>query len=121
MGLGEVSIASIQFNMKSRDDIPKILKGLQYIYITDSVRDPLFRLLEEKVLPGVDKHNGRPGMSLWKILVMGVLCDYDRLQELVDHHDTVRQMLGHSSLLDKESYNLQTLKDNVGFINPRAV
>ena len=37
--------------------------------------------------PGVDKHNGRPGMDLWRILVCGVLrldlnIDYDRLLEL---------------------------------------
>lgn len=68
MEIGESSIASIQFDPKSRDDIPKILRGLQYIYITDSVREPIFNLLDEKVLPDVDKNNGRPGMDLWKIL-----------------------------------------------------
>jgi len=62
-------------------------------------------------------------MSLWKIFVMGVLrldlnCDYDRLQELVNHHDVVRQMLGHSDFFDKEPYNLQTIKDNVRLLTP---
>jgi len=126
MEIGESSIASIQFDPKSRDDIPKILRGLQYIYVTESIRDPIFRLLEEKVVPGVDKTNGRPGMALWKILVMGVLrldlnCDYDRLQELVNHHDLVRQMLGHSDTFDKEPYNLQTMKDNVGLLTPEIL
>jgi len=32
--LGEIEIASIQFDPKSRDDIPQILRGLQHIYIT---------------------------------------------------------------------------------------
>jgi hypothetical protein len=99
IGLGQTSIAEIKFNIKSRDDIPKILKGLQYIYMTESVREPIFKLLEEKILPNVNKNNGRPGLSLWKIFVMGVLrldlnCDYDRLEELVNEHSTVRQMLG---------------------------
>jgi len=126
MTLGETSIASIQFNPKSRDDIPKILRGLQYIYVTDSLRESIFRLLEEKVSPGVDKHTGRPGMALWKILVMGVLrldlnCDYDRLQELVNHHDIVRKMLGHSEIFDKEPYHLQTIKDNVSLLTPEIL
>ena len=124
--LGQAAISDIQFNPKSRDDIPKILKGLQYLYLTDSIREPIFKLLEEKILPGIDKKNGRPGLSLWKILVMGVLrldlnCDYDRLEELVNHHDTVRQMLGHADFFDKEPYHIQTIKDNVRLLTPELL
>jgi hypothetical protein len=65
----------------------------------------------------VDKGNGRPGMELWKILVCGVVRldlneDYDRLHELVNHHDTLREMLGHAPF-DEQTYHYQTLKDNV--------
>ena len=124
--IGQTSIAQIQFDPKSRDDIPKILRGLQYIYITESIRAPIFKLLEEKVLPEVNKQNGRPGMPLWKILVMGLLrldlnCDYDRLRELVNHHDTVRQMLGHADSFDKEPYHLQTIKENVRLLTPELL
>jgi len=89
MQFGEVNISQIKFNPKSRDDIPKILRGLQYIYITPSIRKSIFTLLEKHIAPNIDKSNGRPGMELWKIFVMGVLrldlnCDYDRLQELLD-------------------------------------
>lgn len=126
MELGQLTIAEIKFNPKSRDDIPKILRGLQYLYLTDAVREPIFKLLEEKVLPGIDKKNGRPGLSLWKILVMGVLrldlnCDYDRLEELVNHHDTVRQMLGHADWFDKTPYHIQTIKDNVQLLTPELL
>jgi len=39
---------------------------------------------------GVDSNNGRPGMDLWKILVLGALrlnlsWDYDRLHEMANH------------------------------------
>ena len=126
MEIGESPIASIQFNLKSRDDIPKILRGLQYIYVTPSLREPVFSLLEKRVLPNVDKDNGRPGMALWKLLVMGVLrldlnCDYDRLHELVNHHDTVRQMLGHGDFFDKTPYSLQAIKDNVRLLTPELL
>src|SRR3990167_3409206 len=126
MGLGQESIAQIKLNPSSRDDIPKILRGLQYIYVTDSIREPIFKLLEEKMLPGVDKNNGRPGLSLWKILVMGVLrldlnCDYDRLEELVNQHRTVRQMLGHADFFDDVQYRPQTIKDNVRLLTPELL
>jgi transposase, IS5 family len=80
---GQVNISQICLDLKSRDDIPQILKGLQYIYITRSVREQIFELLEKHIAAQVDKKNGRPGMELWKILVLGVLrldlnCDYDR-------------------------------------------
>ncbi len=70
---------------------------------------------------------GRPGMMWWKIFVMGTLrlslnCDYDRLQELVNHHNTIRQMLGHSSFTDDDKvYSLQTLKDNVQLFTPEIL
>ena len=124
--IGQATIAQIRFDPKSRDDIPKILRGLQYLYITDSIREPIFQLLEEQVLPDVDKKNGRPGMSLWKILVLGVLrldlnCDYDRLAELANQHKTVREMLGHGSLFDETYYHLQTIKDNVRLLTPELL
>jgi len=124
--IGQSSIGAIEFDLRSRDDIPKILKGLQYIYITNSLRESIFSLLEEKILPGVDKNSGRPGMALWKILVMGVLrldlnCDYDRLHELVNHHDIVRKMLGHSDFFDKQQYSLQAIKDNVSLLTPEIL
>jgi IS5 family transposase len=62
-------------------------------------------------------------MTLWRIPVCGVVRldlneDYDRLHELVNHHDTLRKMLGHGEV-DKEScYQYQTLIDNVSLLTP---
>jgi IS5 family transposase len=36
---GEVEIASIQLDPKSRDDIPQILRGLQHIYTNYPLTD----------------------------------------------------------------------------------
>jgi len=65
-------------------------------------------------------------MMWWKILVMGSLrlnlnCDYDRLQELVNHHNTIRQMLGHGFTDDDKTYSLQTLKDNIQLFTPEIL
>ncbi len=134
MKLGELAIADIKLDPKSRDDIPKILRGLQHIYTTPELREPIFAILEE-VLPErqlegktvkAAPNNGRPGMTQWQILVLGVLrlglnTDYDRIQELANEHKTLRQMLGHSDWADEKYYNLQTLKDNLRLFTPEIL
>ncbi len=84
MELGEVRVEDIRINPKSRDDIPALLLGLQHLYSDEESRSRLFALLDEHLLVGVDRTVGRPGMEMWRILVMGVVmqglgCDYDRL------------------------------------------
>lgn len=125
MQIGEVDISRIKFDPKSRDDIPKILKGLQHLYMNIPLRMQIFELLEAEISPKVNKRNGRPGMDLWKILVCGVVRldlneDYDRLHELVNHRNTIREMLGHA-MFDEEMYHYQTLRDNVSLLTPELL
>ena len=115
-------IEDIKFNIKSRDDIPAILIGLQHIYANPETREKLFSLLEEKFLPEVDLHTGRPGMDIWRVVVLGVLkqglgCDYDRLHSLANSYRELRQMLGHDGYGDKYEYGLQTIIDNVELLS----
>ena len=122
---GQIDIAKIQLDHKSRDDIPQILKGLQYIYVNLPLREKLFSMLEKHIAPEVSKKTGRPGLELWKILVLGVLrldlnCDFDRLQELANNHRTIRLMLGHE-IMDSFYYHMQTLKDNIGLLTPELL
>jgi transposase, IS5 family len=125
MQIGEVDISKIKFDPKSRDDIPKILRGLQHLYMDLELREKIFALLEKEIAPKIDKRNGRPGMELWKILVCGVLrldlnADYDRVCELVNHHNTIREMLGHGAF-NEQMYHFQTLKDNVSLFTPELL
>ena len=103
---GQVPVEKIWIDPKSRDDIPAVLKGLQHIWSDEELRARLFALLDEHVLPETDREVGRPGMALWRILVLGVLkqglgCDFDRLHDLANHHETVRAFLGHGDFADK--------------------
>lgn len=125
MQIGEVDVSQIKFDPKSRDDIPKILRGLQHLYMNLPLRTKIFELLEAEISPKVSKRNGRPGMELWKIFVCGVVRldlneGYDRLHELVNHHDTLREMLGHSEYNDGY-YHYQTLVDNVSLFTPELL
>jgi len=129
MQFGQVDIATIVFNPKSRDDIPQLLRGLQYIYTNAALRERVFTILQE-VMPKrigaegkASPKTGRPGMEQWKILVLGVLrlglnADYDRIQELANEHKTIRHMLGHSDCMEEKRYELQTIKDNISLFTP---
>ncbi len=44
--LGELDIANIKINPRSRDDIPQLLRGLQYLYTDQTLREAIFRILE---------------------------------------------------------------------------
>jgi len=126
MKIGETAIASIKFNPKCRDEIPKLLRGLQVIFCNREVRDQVFDALTELVPPHVDIKNGRRGMDLWNIFVLGALrltCnwDYDKLQEIANNHITLRQMLGHGSMDADYQYELQTLKDNISLFTPEIL
>ena len=68
MQIGEVDISQMKFDLKSRDDIPKILRGLKHLYMDLALRAKLFALLGTRIAPKVDKRNGRPGMTLWRLL-----------------------------------------------------
>jgi hypothetical protein len=133
--LGETDIGTVQISLKSRDDIPKLLLGLQYIYTHREIRDEVFAILKEVVPNKVDGKGkarisvGRPGMEQWRILVLGTvrLClnaDYDRVVDLANHHDTIRKMMGHRGLidnLDPTEYTLQTVKDNLRLFTPQIL
>ena len=66
MQFGEIAIAQIEIDSKSRNDIPAVLKGLQHIYTNPPLRDRVFTLLLEQVRPGVDLKVGRPGLDWWQ-------------------------------------------------------
>lgn len=129
---GEQDISAIELDPKSRDDIPRILRGLQYIYTTAELREEVFAILAEVLPAGADgegkvsAETGRPGMEQWKILVFGTLrlglnADYDRILELANQHTTIRKMLGHGDWADETRYSLQTLKENVRLFTPRSL
>ena len=123
--LGGLSISEVEIDKRSRHELPQLLSGLQYIFITPSINTKIFELLEQKVTGDKNK-TGRLGMSLWEILVLGVVrlnlnIDYDNLQDLANHHASVRGILGVHKLTSdwssKKYYPLQTLKDNVRLLD----
>ena len=122
MEFWKTDIANIKFDLESRDEIPKLLMGLQYIHHTTSIREKVSEVLKQ-IVPKKSYESGRPGMDLWKILVLGTLrlnCnwDYDKVLEMANNHSTLRQMLGHSKTDFDSQYALQTIRDNIVLLTP---
>ncbi|VEN73197.1 transposase [Candidatus Desulfarcum epimagneticum] len=124
--IGQVPISDIKIDLLSRDEIPQLLMGLQAIDSNRKLRDEVFKILRGIVPKKIDPDNGRPGMDLWKILVLGVLrlnsnWDYDKLHHIANEHKTVREFLGHTIYEFDRKYALQTIKDNLRLLSPEIL
>src|SRR5208337_3085356 len=117
-------IEKIRLPLKSRDELPPILAGLQWIWMHPTLKAEIFGLLEGKVLAG-KKATGRTGMDLWQILVLGVVrlgldADWDRLEHIANYDSLVRQMLGVPATpwgQEAKVFGHQTLRDNVALLD----
>jgi len=121
-------ISEVKLNKASRHELPKLLEGLQYIFVKKELNEAVFIILE-KAVQGKKKATGRLGMSLWEILVMGTMrlnlnIDYDMLEDLVNNHAKVRGILGVYSKAvfgAGKEYKLQTIKDNVRLLDEKTL
>lgn len=121
--LDQIPIQNIQIPLKFRDELPPVLRTLQWIYCTPSVNEEIFTIIEEKLQR--DMNNGRPGMDLWHILVLGVIrltlnTNYDRLEYLVHYDKLIRQIMGLDSNFQEnlgEGFSQKTIVDNIHLID----
>lgn len=121
--LGTVAIENIFIDLESRDEIPSMLRSLQYIYCNVEIRAKVFNLLQQHIKLS---EKGRKGMSLWNIFVLGVLrvstnINYDKLLELANNHISIREMLGLSNFINRKRYALQTIKDNASLLTEELI
>jgi hypothetical protein len=125
MEIWRKDIADLEFDLESRDEIPKLLMGLQCIYRTPKIRKRVFEVLK-RIVPRKNQETGRPGMDLWKILILGTVrlnCnwDYDKVHDMANNHDKIRRMLGHREKDFDSRYALQTIRDNVSLLTPEIL
>ena len=121
-------IEKIVLPQRSRDELPPILAGLQWIWTHPTLKEEIFGLLEKRITAD-KKATGRPGMELWQILVLGVVrlgldADWDRMEDMANHHMLLRQMLGLPSTpwgQDAKVFNHQTLRDNVALLDDKLL
>jgi hypothetical protein len=119
-GFHLLPIEKIVLPLHSRDELPPILAGLQWLWQAPALLAEVFGLLETHILAG-KKATGRTGMDLWQILVLGVLrlglgANWDRLEHIANYDSLVRQMLGLPATpwgQPTKVFGHQTLRDNV--------
>ena len=121
-------IEKIRLPRKSRDELPPILAGLQWLWMHPTLRAEILALLEAAVLAG-KAATGRTGMDLWQILVLGVVrlgldADWDRLEHIANYDSLVRQMLGVPAAPwgeEAKVFGHQTLRDNVALLDEQLL
>jgi IS5 family transposase len=125
MNLRTVAISDVKFPLKSRDELPPVLKALQYIFITPDLNEKVFNLLEKKICNG-KKKTGRKGMDLWHILVLAIVrhacsTNWDTLETWANYHELVRKVMGvHATAFiedEKIEFNYQNILDNVSLVD----
>lgn len=67
INIDEVNIADITFDVRSRNAIPKLMKGLQHIYPSTPLRTQVLACLEKVIPQGTETSVGCPSMTLWRI------------------------------------------------------
>ena len=124
--LGATPIEELDIPVRSRDEMPPVLRALQYIYTTPELNQKVFDILEAKIMAG-KKKTGRPGMTLWEILVLATVrltrdADYDELHYMVTTDNLIRGLLGANKFGEtRRDYPLQTIKDNVGLVDEETL
>ncbi len=124
--IGQSDIPSIKIDLDCRDEVPQLLLGIQTLYANDEAREKLFSIIQKMIPPAIDPNNGRKGMDLWEIFILGTLrlnCnwDYDKLQDFANNHKKLREFLGHTGIDFEKEYKLQTIKDNVKLFTPEIL
>ena len=117
-------IEKIRLPLKSRDELPPLLAGLQWLWMHPTLKPEILALIEAKVLAGKNA-TGRTGMDLWQILVLGVVrlgldADWDRLEHIANYDTLVRQMLQVPATpwgAEEKMFGHQTLRDNVALLD----
>ena len=123
-------ISSAEFPNNCRDEAPKLLKGLQAIFMNEEINILVFDLLSKKINPSQEKliKSGRKGMGLWEILVLGVRrqglnANYDRIHYLANSDVIMRTVMGveTESRDNKKQYGLTTIKDNLALLDEQTI
>lgn len=121
--LSIVPIEKIHIPTNSRDQLAPTLLALQKIHSTPEIINQIYSILEAKILPGKSNDKGRPGLTHWQILVLGIVrnarnCDYDQLEDLATHHSLIRQFLclpaiAGGDLTNTPDLTYNTIRNNV--------
>ena len=120
------TITEVQLNLKCRDEIVPILRGLQHVYGQPQLRDQILHRVAQDVNQHSRHDRGREGLDYWHITVLaaarlGCDLDYDKLQDLAEQHRALRQILGIGDWQEQIDFNWRRIRDNICLLKPETV
>jgi hypothetical protein len=120
------TIPEVELNLKCRDEIIPILRGLQHVYGQPNVRDEILHRVAQDVNEHSRHDRGREGLDYWHITVLaaarlGCDLDYDKLQDLAEQHRALRQIMGIGDWQEHIDFNWRRIRDNVCLLKPETV
>lgn len=123
---GATPIASLQLNLNCRDEIIPLLVALRHVYLNQSLRIRLTKLIAADVSRGKRRDTGRPAFDDWQVLVLAVMrsncnLDYDKLQDLAENHLSLRTMLGVEGWDQDVSFDFRRIRNALTDLKPRTV
>jgi len=123
---GSPPVTQVVLNANCRDRMIPILRGLQHIYSQPELRQQALDLIAKDVLADADPDRGRPGLTLWQILVLASVrlgCDftYDHLQDLAENHKNLRDIMQVMSDWEDESFDFRRIRENICQVRPETI
>ena len=124
--LGCPAVTQVDVNPNCRDRMIPILRALQHIYSRPQLRQKALDLIAQDVLGDADPDQGRPGLTLWQILVLASVrlgCDftYDHLQDLAENHNNLRLIMQVMADWKEESFDFRRLHNNICLVRPETI
>ena len=120
------TIPEVKLNLKCRDEIVPILRGLQHVYSQPQLRDQILDLVAQDVNEHSRDDRGREGLDYWHITVLtaarlGCNLDYDKLQDLAEQHRALRQIMGIGDWQEHIDFNWRRIRDNICLLKAETV
>jgi transposase, IS5 family len=120
-------ILTVPLNLNCRDEIIPILRALQHIYAEPPVRQEILNLVGKDVNRDTSRKHGRRGMNYWEIVVLaaarlGCNLDYDKLQDLAENHQRLRQIMGIGAWQTEDvDFDWRRIEDNLTKLRPETL
>ena len=124
--LGCPPVTQVVLNPKCRHRMVLVLRGLQHLYSRPQLRRQALDLIAKDVLGEADPDHGRPGMTLWQILVLASVrlgCEfkYDHLQDLAENHANLRHIMQVMHGWEEETFDFRRIRDNICRVRPETI
>lgn len=120
LDFGQTPIHLVKLPLDSRDELPPVLRALQWIHSQPVLLDKVLDVIEKVVLGDKQPDVGRPGMDHWHILCLGVIrmaldADYDRLEYQANTDYLLRQILGVPvfAVSEPQTFPHRTISNNL--------